>query len=323
MPDAIFPRVIDATMRSNWRACPHSFFRRHVQGLTKAGGVSVHLHFGACIARGLEVARKAYCGGASSQNALLDGCEALIAAWGNFEAAPRTRTEANKTLEAALSALQAYLREWPLDDDPVQIHRHNNEPCVEFSFALPIPGSRHPDTGDPIIYCGRYDFIGDYQSAVWGVDDKTTSSDPNSDYWRQQWKLRGQFSGYCWGAREYGLPLKGFIVRGIGILTHDIRCSWALTPRPEWMVDQWLAQLKSDVWYMCEQYKHLRLRDIVQQVHPDDGADCAHPFPQSFADACADFGGCQFVDLCANEHPELWLDDYTINRWNPLERSDA
>lgn len=312
----VFPRVIDATMRSDWRSCPHKFFRRHVQGLAKPS-TNVHLHFGAAVASGLEAARRVYCAGNSADVSMLAGCQALIAAWGSYEPVARTRSEANKTLENALGALTAYFHEWPLDEDPVQIHRHAGEPCVEFSFALPIPGSRHPDTGELMLYCGRFDFIGDYDAAVWGVDDKTTSSSPNNDYWRTQWKLRGQFSGYCWGAREYGMPIKGFIVRGMGVKTASVECGWALAPRPTWMVDQWLLQLQDDVAQMATQYEAL-----VGTAHFTD-KPLGHAFPQAFADACSDFGGCAFLDLCSEQYPDTWLDDYVVSRWNPLERQGS
>lgn len=311
-----FPRVIDATMRSDWLKCPHAFFRRHVCGLARPR-VNVHLHFGGAIARGLEVARRTYHSTRDTSDALHNACEAIIHFWGDFlpPEAP-TRTEANKTLSAALATIQAYFREWPLDDDPIQIHVHDGKPCVEWSGALPIPGSRHPDTGEPLLYAGRFDMIGDYQHSVWGLDDKTTSIDPNNDYWRAQWKLRSQFTGYCWLAKEWQLPLKGFIVRGIGVQKTDIKLGWALAPRPPWMVDAWLAQLRDDVAAMCAQY-HALIWDA-----PPEHKQLGHPFRQSFDNACADFGGCSFLDLCASEHPDDWLDTYEVRRWNPLERSE-
>lgn len=313
-PSIIFPRVIDATMRSDWLKCPHSFFRRHVLGLARPG-VSVHLHFGACIARGLEVARRTYFETRDTSDALHNGCEAVIHAWGDFEAPDGgTRTAAAKTLSAALVTLQAYFREWPLDEDPIQIHVHAGRPCIEYSGALPIPGSCHPDTGEPILYAGRFDLIGDYQHSVWGLDDKTTGSDPNSDFWRNQWKLRSQFTGYVWLACEYGVTLKGFIVRGMGVMKTDIKLGWALAPRPEWMIDAWLAQLQSDTATMCEQY--LSLRDGWRTGH-------AHPFPQSFDAACADFGGCTFLDLCSSTDPDAWLDTFEVRRWDPLTRQET
>jgi hypothetical protein len=134
------------------------------------------------------------------------------------------------------------------------------------------------------------------------------------------WKLRGQFSGYCHGARLYGMPMRGFIVRGVQILTSSIRCAWALAPRPDWMVDRWLAQLQDDTSSMCMQYSTLTRSHLHEEWQ---GLPHAHPFPQDFADACTDFGGCQYLDLCTSEHPDRWLDDYTVRRWNPLTREEG
>lgn len=317
-PSIIFPRVIDATMRSDWRKCPHAFFRSHIQGLARARP-NIHLHFGGAVARGLEVARRGFCTHHDARDALTDGCEALIEAWGTSfdDFTPTTRTESNKTLGNALLALQEYFREWPLDDDEVTIHTHNGEPCVEFSFALPVPGSRHPDSGEPILYAGRFDFIGDYQSSVYGVDDKTASVDPANDAWRKQWTLRGQFSGYCWAAREFGMPMRGFLVRGMGVMKESVRCGQVLVPRPPWMVDQWLAQISADTAQMVEQYEQLQAR-LAKGIEL-----LPHSFPQAFDTACADFGGCSYLDLCSSEHPDDWLSEYVERRWNPLTREEV
>lgn len=313
--EALFPRVIDATIRSEWKRCPQSFFRRHVQGLTRGREeTSIHLHFGGCFASALEAARLEYCDSSDTSDSLHAACEQFIHKWGDFEPQPRTRSEEAKTLAAGLHALQRYFAEWPLDDTDFSIHTHQSKPCVEFSFALPIPGALHPDTGEPLLYCGRFDSILDYGNAVWGEDDKTTYGDPNTDQWRNQWKLRGQFTGYTWGAREYGLPLKGFIIRGIGIQKTDIKLGWTLTPRPDWLVETWLKQLQDDVIGMTSAYNAFKLEHLILPEH--------HAFGYNFDHSCSDFGGCQFLDLCTSEHPERWLDEYHVSRWNPLDRQD-
>jgi hypothetical protein len=315
-PSILFPRVIDATMRSDWHKCPHAFFRRHCQGLSRPR-TNVHLHFGGCLAAGLEAARREFYASGDCSDALHLGCERIIAAWGEFTTPEHpTRTEANKTLAACLHALQSYLAEWPLDIDPFRIHTHAGQPCIEWSGAVPIPGSSHPDTGEPILYAGRFDLIGDYQHAIWGLDDKTTGIDPNNESWRQQWKLRGQFTGYAWLAREYGIPLRGFIVRGVGVLSASIRLGWALAPRPPWMIDRWLHQLQDDTEQMVQQYEYGNLDWAGPFI------SIVHPFPQVFDTACADFGGCSFTDLCSSEHPEDWEDQFTVQRWDPLVRQE-
>lgn len=314
MTPAAFPPVLDATMRSAFVLCPHTFFRRHCQGLTLTHDApSIHLHFGACLAKGLEMTRRAYCKGLPQSAAVVEGASALMAEWGSFDAAPNTRTEANKTLENCLIALSDYFREWPLETDPVRIHVHDDKPCIEFSGALPIPGALHPETGEPILYAGRFDLIGDYQSSVWGLDDKTTSA--LGQNWRHQWSLRGQFSGYTWIANEYGLPLSGFLVRGVQILTNSTKCEMAITPRPKWMVQRWLAQLCADVNRMLECWS--LLTDVPEEVVNL----VPHSFPQALDSACFSYmRPCEYMPLCTSEHPERWEGDYTVKHWNPLAR---
>lgn len=311
--EATFPPVLDATMRSAFLLCPHSFFRRHCQGLTH-GEPSIHLHFGACLARGLEVTRRRYCDGTSQSNAVLEGAEAILAAWGNFEFEPTTRTEQNKSLENCLLALSSYFREWPLDTDAVRIHRMpNGDPCVEFSGALPIPGCFHPETGEPLLYAGRFDMIGDYQASVWGLDDKTTSQ--LGANWRSQWTLRGQFTGYTWIAQEHGMPLSGFLVRGTQILTDTCKFEMAITPRPKWAVERWLAQLQEDVQRMVY-YWHLYGSGGYNRDQDRESA-----FPRLLDSGCFSYmRPCEFTPLCSSEHPERWESEYVVRHWNPLAR---
>jgi len=264
------------------------------------------------MAHGLEVVRRAYCEGMPQGNAVLMGCEAILKQWGTFDATPTTRSEANKTLENCILALPAYFREWPLDSDPVRIHIHDEKPCIEWSGALPIPGALHPITGEPILYAGRFDLIADFQSSVWGLDDKTTSSLGQS--WRDQWQMRGQFTGYAWLAQEYGLPLSGFLVRGTQILTNDFKFEQAITPRTKWMIRRWLTQLCADVNRMLECWDQLQNTDQLIE-------DMPHPFDQILDAGCFSYARlCEYSVLCNSEHPERWEGDFDIIHWNPLAR---
>jgi hypothetical protein len=159
--------------------------------------------------------------------------------------------EKKKSLDACILSLAEYFKTWPLDTDDVRIHVHRGEPGIEFSFAVPIPGSRHPVTSEPILYAGRFDLIGDYLGSVWGLDDKTATSMSSAEKWR----LRGQFTGYCWGSREYGVKLNGFLVREVQILTHEIRCQQVQSIRPDWMIEAWQKQLIADTNEMCRQFR--------------------------------------------------------------------
>lgn len=321
----LFPRVIDNTMRSAFVSCPHSFFRRHVQGLTRPG-LSVHLVFGAAYAAALEAARKEYFHSGDTRDAVKLACEVAIATWGDFEVPTPTSTRANKTLASLLLSVQDYFREYPLDEDTLTIHSMtvggHAVPTVEFSGAVPIPGCFHPDTDEPLLYTGRFDMIGARAGKLWGLDDKTAGA--LGAFWRNQWRLRAQFTGYCWISQSYGLNLDGFVVRGCAPLKTGTVFEEVITPRPQWMIETWLRQLIYDVSRMIDCYNGLRREwlDIDEKFG-------AHAFPQNFDSACTSYSGCQFLDLCASEHPDIWLpsdvdategSDFIISHWNPLTR---
>jgi len=311
----LFPRVIDNTMYSDWKACPHRFFRRHCQGLTR-GGPNVHLHFGGAFAAAQETVRLEWLEHYDLEDAVKAGCERFIDYWGDFEMPEyANQTMLNKSLAAGLIAVQEYYRQWPLDEDPLTIYIHEGKPAVEFSFALPIPGSRHPTTDEPLVYCGRFDMIGALGSSLHGLDDKTTSS--LGQHWRNQWKLRSQFTGYVWGAREYGLHLDGFIIRGTCILKSSVTFDEASVPCPPHKVERWLAQLCEDTKRMSEQFRACEVASALHQ-HQEP-----HPFGRNLDHACSDFNGCAYLDLCSAERPEAWLDDFIVERWNPLTRQGA
>lgn len=319
MTETIFPRVIDNTMYSDWRSCAHRFFRRHCQGLSK-GRVNVHLHFGGCFAAATETVRREWFDHRDLSDAVKSGCETFIERWGNFEIPEyATASEKRKSLSAGLLAVQDYFDEWSLDDDPLEIYVHHGAPAIEFGFALPIPGSRHPETGEPIIYCGRFDMIGREGKSIIGLDDKTSGA--LGEHWRNQWRLRSQFTGYVWGASEYGVPIERFRIRGTAPLVGGTKFDVAETPRQEWKVNRWLAQLQYDLNVMCEQFK-LYVEGERLNIRADT-TDLPHPFGRNFDHACSDFSGCEFIELCESEVPDRWLSEYTVSRWNPLERVDG
>jgi hypothetical protein len=39
----------------------------------------------------------------------------------------------------------------------------------------------------------------------------------------------------------------------------------------------------------------------------------------SYGDACSAYSGCSMMDLCKSPNPEIWLDSFTVRKWNPLD----
>lgn len=299
-----FPHVIDNTMRSAFVACERKWGWQYDVNIVPRKN-SIHLHAGGAYAKGLEEARRAvFTGGHNMRDALALGAEAVIAFWGEYEDALWSWSEGadpqvhrNKTLDAVLLALEKYWEAYPPITDPLQPVIEGGRLGVEFGFALPF-GVNHPETGEPLLYAGRYDMLGMFHNQLFVVDDKTTSQ--LGPTWSDQWHMRSQFTGYCWGARSYGYPVAGAIIRGMAFLKNEFKTQQAITYREDWKIDRWHKQLVRDVERMKEVWQH-------------------KDYNYDLADACSAYGGCPYRMLCNSAAPERWIGEYVENTWNPVE----
>jgi len=293
-----FPEVVDSSMLSSFRSCPRKFFLEYLEHW-KPATPSVHLHAGGAYAHGMEAARKAfYIENKSSQDAIAIGLGALLTFYGDFECPP----DSAKSAERTAGAFEYYFTRYPLESDyAVPITLPSGGRGIEMSFAEPLEVN-HPETGNPIIYSGRFDMVCDYAGGKFGYDDKTTSQLGAS--WAKQWDLRSQFTAYCWGAGRAGIPLQGFLVRGVSILKRSYDTQEAITYRPQWMIDRWYEQ----VW-----------RDLERMKTMWDGNDWDYNLDHS----CNEYGGCPFRQPCLSADPQPWLEtSFTQRRWNPLTRAE-
>lgn len=294
-----FPHYIDSSMRGAFAACPQKFLYEYMMHY-KPISPSVHLLAGGAFAKGLEVARQEYYGnGNNSDNSIGRGALALIREYGDYE--PDARSP--KTAEGMLGAYDYYFSQWPLESDTLRPYDKGARLGVEFSFAIPIPQTKHPQTGDPILYVGRFDMLGELpDGTLWVVDEKTTQSLGAS--WSKQWDLRGQFTGYCWAAREYGFPVKGAIIRGISILKRSYGHAQAITYRSDWLIDSWLNQLQRDVHRLVRCW--------------DDGE-----WDRNYDGSCTSYGNCAYTTLCESHDPQRWIaGNYAKRVWNPLTHEE-
>lgn len=295
-----FPSVIDSSMIATFRSCPRKFELEYLYHF-KPRTESVHLHAGKAFARGLEVARQAfYEEGADPETAIAQGVGALLLAYGNFECPE----DSAKSATRMAGALEYYFFAWPLQDEqmPPATLPGSGKRAIEFSFLEPLE-SDHPESGDPLMYSGRFDQIVDYAGGLYGEDDKTTSQLGAS--WPKQWDLRSQFTGYTWGARRGGMPLSGFVVRGVSILKSKYDSAMAITYRPDWMVERWYLQVLRDI----ERMKTMWASGL---------------FDYNLDHACAEYGGCGFRKVCMSQEPGPWLkQDFEQRRWDPVTREET
>jgi hypothetical protein len=296
-----FPIVLDNTMVSAYRACPRKFWWRHQRHLQK-GEISIHLISGGAFAKGLEVTRKQYYDfGDSIEVALAKGAAALIAAYGFTEPSPKY---SNKSVFNLVGALAYYFEVWPINRlvkpwQPSAGAKH----AIEWNFSIPIPGIVHPQTGAPILYCGRFDMVGQWENGMlMGEDDKTTSQLGQS--WYMRWRLANQMLGYSWGAREHGINLAGFLIRGVSLLKNKYENGEAQLMINPWHIDRFVSNLQLTVRKMIQDWKD-------------------NSWAYDFGGACSAYGGCDYLELCESHDPEAWIGpNFNEFEWNPLHSRD-
>jgi hypothetical protein len=296
----MFPHVIDSTMLSTFRSCPRKMELMYAQHW-KPKGESVHLRAGKAFAAGIEAARRAFFEhGKTRADAEVAGITALITEYGDFQ----PPSDSAKTVERMAGALEFYLDHYPLGADGALPIKLGNRTGIEFNFAEPLD-ILHPVTGNPIIFTGRADLIGNFgESGVWIFDEKTTSQLGAS--WGRQWELRSQFTAYCWAARQNGIPVKGAVVRGVSILKTKYDHQQIVTYRPEWEVQRWYQQTIRDIRRMIQCWE-------------------AGYWDWALDHACTEYGGCVFAgNVCKSEDPSPWLPMYFERKvWDPLKREEV
>jgi hypothetical protein len=292
-----FPSAIDNTQLSAYKKCPQNFWRAHIQNI-RAKGKNIHLTAGGAFAAGLCSARRAYYEDKKdSAEAEQIGLKTLYETYG--EEVLEQGASGDKSVEGVVRGYESYMLEYPFATDHVKpLIMPNGKAGVEFSFAVPLQLD-HPVSGDPLLYCGRFDMLGVYNDSLFIVDEKTTSS--LGEQWKRNWDLDSQFTGYCWGARVFGHPVAGALIRGVGLLKTKVTHSEAIIYRPSWQIDRFLNEA------------HDTIRDMVRDWHR------GHWRFALDKSACNAYGGCQFLPLCSSPTPDTWIETgYELNEWDPL-----
>lgn len=289
-----FPEVLDSTMRASFIACEQKFFREFIEGRVPRG-TSIHLHAGSAFASGVEHTLNAFHQShMTDDDALAHGIIEFTKSWGHYEP---TAIETTKTYERMLGALVDYFTEYPLGQDYLIPISTPYKSGVEFTFALPLD-IKHPTTGQPIIYAGRFDRIAQWNDMIVIADDKTTTQ--LGAQWYKQWRLRAQFTGYVWAARQFGFDVQGIVIRGVSILKEKYGHVQVVEQRPQWEIDRWYYQLHLDINRMIQCWTN-------------------NYWGYALDKACADFNGCPFLDACSSPNPDKWLEvGFTRRSYTPL-----
>jgi len=295
---AALPLAIDNTMVTSFRSCPRKFYYPFV--LNKIPhGTSVHLTAGGALAAGVNAARNAQYA-ADHQLSIDQLLEAALVPflreWPADFDAPEGEA---KNWHNVFHAMEEYLRQYHPWTDLVQpLRGPDGRPSTEYTFAIPIPEVLHP-SGDPFIYCGRFDMLGTYAGLHVIVDEKTTGS--LSASWLKQWQLRSQFLGYCWACQQHGYTVNDVIVRGIAIQKTQHQFLPAPIHYGQHLIERWYDQLL------------ITLADIVKCWNDNQ-------WRYDLGDSCASYGGCDYArDVCTQRDPEEWLGALADRTWSPLQ----
>lgn len=301
----ILPNYIDATMMSCFRSCPRKFYNEFVLGLRPAG-VSVDLHAGGAFAKALEVVRyEVFVNHRDMAEALLRGHAAFDMYWGNFTI-PEFKTT-TKHPDRVWEAVVQYFNTFPPLMDHIQPYMVDGKPTFEFTFAIPLDMDGggpveawpvHPETGEPFLYSGRCDMVGEYMGLPIVCDDKTMGQSPGQN-WSEKWDLRSQFIGYTWAAQQLGMEVDSVAVRGVGILMKSINLAEAIKPYSDYLRAMWLEQLRRDLWKIVECWS-------------------SGYWDYNLAETCTSYGLCPYSTSCQSANPNSWLETFDVRRWNPI-----
>lgn len=295
-----FPTHWDSTMVSAFKTCHRMGYHEFLQKIALFG-TSPHLHAGGVLARGFEVARISHWGPerCSPEQSITNAVREMMKMYGDY-IPPDWGNASNKSLNNCIYALLSYFDNYGWDTDPVQpLIKDDGFPAVEFRFSE-VLDINHPVTGEPLVYCGRFDMFGvsrEYGGALYVVDEKTSATLGAS--WSKQWNLRSQFIGYTWAARRNDFPVLGAIVRGVGMLKTQITHLDAILQIPRWKVDQW------------HELTCIHLEKVI-------AAWKAGYWLQQYDDSCNAYGGCDFKALCDTNNPQAYIGDYQSRVWDPL-----
>lgn len=316
---APFPEIIDSSMIAAWRSCETRWRYDYLEHW-KPNYTSVHLHAGKAFAAGTEATRLAYYLGhykipdgnggytidvrepGRELDSVACGIRVLITEYGDFDCP----ADSAKSAERMVGAFEYFFSAFPLSQDKaVPVRLANGGAGIEVSFTEPID-FRHPETGNPLQFVGRLDMLVEYAGQLFGEDDKTTSQLGAS--WVKQWDLRSQFIGYSWAVRRMGYPIAGFLVRGVSILKTKYDHAQAMPYYPAWLCDEW--------------YEQLIERDLPRMVAAWESGR----WGRSLAEACNEYGGCQFRSICMSDpsaRPTWLASSFVRKRWDPVTRTEV
>jgi hypothetical protein len=174
------------------------------------------------------------------------------------------------------------------------------EPALElsFRFALPI----QTPSGEPYIYCGHIDKIGNLHGRLFALERKHTTYRLDEKYFAR-YSPNSQILGYTYASRVvFNAPVSGVIVDAIQVGKTFSAPARMPIPVTQGQLDEWM-------------------RDTLYWIKRAEDAAVSGYWPMN-TESCYNYGGCQFRGICSKtpevRHAFLQA-NFKFDRWNPLE----
>lgn len=299
----VFPQSIDSSTLTAFKTCHFLAAAKYLGQRTSPNSLGIHLHAGGAFADLMEQTRTLVYGKAqmSVEDALQACYLRFVKRWGDID----PPAGVYKDFINVWSAVEYYWQVYHPDRDDLKplIQMHDDEPAVEFRFSVPLPIA-HPDTGDPLLYSGRIDMLGERNGLLYAVDDKTTGA--MGDKWAAQWKMRWQFLAYLWALRELGYNPAGFLVRGLCIQQTQFKHMEVPVAFHQRTFDLWHMNMLHQLESLVAAYQHSK------SLWPDPS--CWQVWGRAFGQCCEH---CEMIEPCTADDPWDVLDSWPVRFWNP------
>ena len=310
---------LDNSSTEKQNTCPRSaeYYLVHRRERTASSA----LIFGGAVHEGLE---KHYLGGDQSvvHQSIYDHFKANPPAFSDY-----------RTADRACELLDKYIKNYPINQEPFQIHVVDGKPCVEIPFRVPIgsrnievnvPWSEHQIVEDGIethttylktihfMWTGKIDMvIKDHRGKTWILDHKTTSIAGNTFF--SNFTLAQQMMGYTHAVNslfwEHMEPCQGLFLNAL-ICRKPTKTGtgFAFDRQKFPYSDAHLAEWKQDVMSIADGF----LSNLIKGYFPKVTAWCM-----------GKYGVCPYFDVCQLQPDKreymLNSDNYGPVTWSPLD----
>lgn len=318
----------DSTSLGWFKTCPRLYQYHMIEGWAPRGE-NIHLRWGIEYHQALQDYDISRAAGLPFDDALHDTIRALLTRIYDWEPDPNLekRSETNKTKAALVRSVIWYLDKFK--EDPAETYiMEDGKPAVELSFRFELDWGPYAGKGagpaeramnemygrdkieypepQPYLLSGHLDRVVRFNSDLYVMDRKTTTSTPGS-YYFAQFEPNNQMTLYTLASQViFQTPIKGVIIDAAQVAVDFSRFTRGFTYRTQPQIDEWVNDLRL-LFARAEDY-------VVAGYWPMNDT------------ACGNYGGCRFREICSKS-PQVREQFLKSNfdkqdedqRWNPLK----